>query len=87
MIELKDILINARQESHRMRHYYLGIEHLFIALLEIKSGLTSNILAESGLSSEYVIDAIRRKTGNATHGCCVRNCSRDCQRTKPQQHH
>jgi hypothetical protein len=66
MIELKDILINARQESHRMRHYYLGIEHLFIALLEIKSGLTSSILAEDGLSSEYVIDAIRRKTGKGS---------------------
>jgi hypothetical protein len=66
MIELKDILINARQESHRMRHYYLGIEHLFIALLEIKGGLTSAILADDGISAEYVIDAIRRKAGKGS---------------------
>ncbi|MCA9914306.1 MAG: hypothetical protein KC496_13210, partial [Anaerolineae bacterium] len=60
---IKDILINARQEAHRMRHYYLGVEHLFIALLEIKSGLTSTLLSEQGFTPEYVIDAIRRKAG------------------------
>lgn len=66
IIPLKDILISARQESYRMRHYYLGVEHLFIALLEIKSGLASSILAEQGLAPEYVIDAIRRKAGKGS---------------------
>lgn len=65
-IPLKDILINARQESHRMRHYFMGVEHLFIGLLEIKSGLASSILTEMGLSPEYVIDAIRRKAGKGS---------------------
>lgn len=65
-IQLKDIIISARQESHRMRHYYLGVEHLFISLLEIRGGLTSNILSDQGLSPEYVIDAIRRKTGKGS---------------------
>ena len=60
-IPLRDILINARQESFRMRHYYLGVEHLFIALLEIQGGLTGGILADYGLAPEYVVDAIRRK--------------------------
>ncbi len=67
LTSIKDILINARQEAHRMRHYYLGVEHLFIALLEIKSGLTSTILSEQGLSPEYIIDAIRRKAGKGGH--------------------
>lgn len=62
-IALKDILISARQESYRMRHFYVGVEHLFIALLEIKGGLTASILQEQGLPPEYVIDAIRRKVG------------------------
>lgn len=62
-VPLRDILITARQESHRMRHYYMGAEHLFIALLEIKSGLMSTILTEDGLSPDYVIDGIRRKIG------------------------
>lgn len=60
---IKDILIAARQESHRMRHYYLGVEHLFIALLEQKGGLTTSILTERGLSSDYLIDLVRRKAG------------------------
>lgn len=65
-VTLKDILINARQESFRMRHYYLGVEHLFIALLEIQGGLTPNILSDHGLAPEYVVDAIRRKTGKGS---------------------
>ncbi|MBI1259983.1 MAG: phosphotransferase [Chloroflexi bacterium] len=62
-IALKDILINARQESYRMQHYYLGVEHLFIGLLDIQGGLTSSLLEERGLTTEYVVDAIRRKAG------------------------
>jgi len=66
LIPFKDILISARQESYRMRHYFLGVEHLFIALLEIKRGLTSNIISDHGLTPEYVIDAIRRKAGKGS---------------------
>lgn len=62
-IALKDILINARQESYRMQHYYLGVEHLFIGLLDVQGGLTSSLLEERGLTTEYVVDAIRRKAG------------------------
>jgi hypothetical protein len=65
-IPIKDILITARQESHRMRHFYLGVEHLFIALLEIKSGITSAILSDNGLAPEYVIDRIRRKVAKGS---------------------
>ncbi len=65
-IELKDILINARQESHRMQHYYIGVEHLFVALLEIQSGLASSLLEAQGLTPEYVIDAVRRKIGRGS---------------------
>lgn len=65
-IALKDILISARQESYRMRHFYLGVEHLFIALLEVKGGLTSALIQERGLKPEYVIDAMRRKVGKGS---------------------
>jgi len=46
-----------------MRHWYLGVEHLFIALLEPQGGLTRTILQDQGLTPDYVIDAIRRRTG------------------------
>jgi len=65
-IGLKDILISARQESHRMRHYYLGVEHIFIALLEVKGGIASDILESYGLQPSYVVDAIRRKVGKGS---------------------
>ncbi len=65
-IALKDILISARQESYQMRHFYLGVEHFFVALLEIKGGLVSAILQEQGLTAEYVTDAIRRKVGKGS---------------------
>lgn len=65
-IALKDILISARQESYRMRHFYLGVEHLFIALLEVKGGLASALIQERGLTPEYVIDAMRRKVGKGS---------------------
>lgn len=65
-ISLKDLLIAARQESHRMRHYYLGVEHLFIAMLSIRESLAAALLANTGFAPEYVIDAIRRKIGKGS---------------------
>lgn len=65
-IELKDVLITARQESSRMRHRYLGAEHLFIALLTIKGGLTAVLLEEQGYKPEYLIDSVRRKIGKGS---------------------
>lgn len=65
-IELKDILINARQEAHRMQHYYIGVEHLLVGLLEIQGSLARSLLEAQGLAPEYVIDAIRRKIGKGS---------------------
>lgn len=65
-VELTEILISARQESNRMRHYYIGIEHLFIALLDIQGGLARSILEELGLTPDYASDAIRRKIGKGS---------------------
>ncbi len=62
-IVIRDILINARQESFRMQHYFLGVEHLFIGLLEIQGGLTASIVESQGYTTEYVIDVIRRQIG------------------------
>ncbi len=67
VISLKDILINARQESVQMRHHYLGVEHLFIAMLQIQGGITASIIEDYGFTTEYVIDAIRRKTDKGSN--------------------
>lgn len=65
-IALKDILINARQESFRMQHYYLGVEHYFVGLLEVHGGLARTAIEAQGFTSEYIIDAVRRHTGKGT---------------------
>jgi hypothetical protein len=65
-IPYRDILIGARQEAFRMRHFFVGVEHLFIALLEIRGSLTAKLMQEYGLAPEYVIDAIRRKMGKGS---------------------
>lgn len=65
-VELKDILIASRQESHRMQHYYIGVEHLFIALLDIRGGLARSILEERGMTPDYIIDAVRQKIGKGS---------------------
>ncbi len=65
-ITLRDLLISARSESVLMRHNYLGVEHLLIALLNIPNGLTSTLLQEQGLAPLYARDAIRRKVGKGT---------------------
>lgn len=62
-VSLGDILINARQESIRMRHYYLGVEHLFVSLLEIQGGLTASLLELHGITPRYIVDSIRRIAG------------------------
>jgi hypothetical protein len=65
-ITLRDLIINARQESVQMRNFFIGVEHLFIALLQIQGGLAGSIVQEQGLTPDYVTEAIRRKTGKGT---------------------
>jgi hypothetical protein len=62
-ISISDILINARTESHNMRHHYIGVEHLLTGLLTVQGGLTAAVFEGFGLSPDYVCDSIRRKIG------------------------
>lgn len=60
---LTDFLPLAQQESYQMRHYFIGVEHLFISLLETKGSIAARILEESGYTPDYIINAIRLKIG------------------------
>lgn len=62
-ILLRDILIWARQESLHARHYFLGVEHLFIALLQIQGGLAQSILQDQKIPAQSFIKVIRRRAG------------------------
>lgn len=62
-IRLSEILNIARQESARLYHHYIGVEHLFIALTKLKNGLSSGVLQHCGLEPRFVRYSIREVIG------------------------
>jgi ATP-dependent Clp protease ATP-binding subunit ClpA len=61
--EAKQILTLAGQESVNLKHFYLGVEHLFIALTEIPAGLAQGVLQHFGVDAKQVRDTIRSTIG------------------------
>ncbi|MBN1680523.1 MAG: phosphotransferase [Anaerolineae bacterium] len=62
-IGLQNIETLARQESAKLHHYFIGVEHLFIALTQLKGGLTAAVLEHHGLSPRFVRYSIRETIG------------------------
>ncbi|MEL7675489.1 MAG: Clp protease N-terminal domain-containing protein [Chloroflexota bacterium] len=60
---LQDIMNLARQESTRLHHYFIGVEHLFVALTQLQGGLTAAVLESHGLSPRFVRYSIRESVG------------------------
>jgi ATP-dependent Clp protease ATP-binding subunit ClpC len=61
--ESEQILALARQESENLQHFYLGVEHIFIALTKVENGLTQAVLNQFNLDPKQVRDAIRSFIG------------------------
>lgn len=61
--EAKQILALAKQESENLEHFYLGVEHIFIALTKVENGVTQAVLQQLGLDPKQVRDAIRAFSG------------------------
>src|SRR5689334_13142234 len=62
-ISLRDIEAIARIESAKMQHFYIGVEHLFIALTKLDGGLTADIFENGGQSARYLRYATREAAG------------------------
>ncbi|MCD4687517.1 MAG: phosphotransferase, partial [Anaerolineae bacterium] len=62
-VGFQDIMALARQESARLHHYFIGVEHLFIALTRLKGGLTNAALEQHGLSGRFVRYSILETIG------------------------
>lgn len=58
------ILPRAAEEARRLRHDYIGTEHLFIAISKTKDGSTANLLKRAGLKPMDVRNAIRMEIGS-----------------------
>jgi Clp amino terminal domain, pathogenicity island component len=59
--EAKDVLVSAQEEARSLRHNYLGVEHLLLAL----SGDSSigSLLRAAGASRGAIVEQIRRIVG------------------------
>ncbi|GAB4528179.1 MAG: ATP-dependent Clp protease ATP-binding subunit [Anaerolineales bacterium] len=61
------VLSLAHQEAERMRHNYIGTEHLLLGLLQEEGGVAGRVLHELGLETARVQELIERLTGFGTY--------------------
>jgi ATP-dependent Clp protease ATP-binding subunit ClpC len=61
------VLSLAHQEAERMRHNYIGTEHLLLGLIREEGGVAGRVLRELGLESERVQEVVERFTGSGQH--------------------
>jgi len=57
------VLSLAHQEAERMRHSYIGTEHLLLGLIREEGGVAGRVLRELGLEVERVQEIVERLTG------------------------
>ena len=60
-----DLQALVEEESQRLNHYYLGVEHLFLALLAIDDSLTVHVLQQMDLSPDYTGFLIEDQLGKS----------------------
>ncbi len=57
------VLSLAHQEAERMRHNYIGTEHLLLGLIREEGGVAGRVLRELGLEASRVQEMVERLTG------------------------
>jgi ATP-dependent Clp protease ATP-binding subunit ClpC len=57
------VLTLAHQEAERMRHNYIGTEHLLLGLIREEGGVAGRVLRELGLEADRVQQIVERLTG------------------------
>jgi hypothetical protein len=62
-VSLQEIEALAQIESARLHHYFIGVEHLFVALTQLDEGLTVTVMEHHGLSPRFVRYSIRESIG------------------------
>jgi ATP-dependent Clp protease ATP-binding subunit ClpC len=61
------VLSLAHQEAERMRHNYIGTEHLLLGLIREDGGVAGRVLRELGLEPDRVQEMVERLTGAGTY--------------------
>ncbi len=54
----QQILSFAIEESQKRQHYYLGVEHIFLALTEVETTLFEETMGKLGLNPHEVINCV-----------------------------
>ncbi len=57
------VLSLAHQEAERMRHNFIGTEHLLLGLIWEEGGVAGRVLRELGLDADRVTEVVERLTG------------------------
>ena len=61
------VLSLAHQEAERMRHNYIGTEHLLLGLIREDGGVAARVLRELGLEVKRVEEIVERLTGTGQY--------------------
>ncbi|MCJ7533583.1 MAG: NDP-hexose 4-ketoreductase, partial [Anaerolineales bacterium] len=61
------VLSLAHQEAERMRHNYIGTEHLLLGLIIEDGGVAGRVLRELGLEATRVQEIVIRLTGTGKY--------------------
>jgi hypothetical protein len=62
--EAKDVVVTAQEEALSLRHNYLGVEHLLLALSA--DGIIGPLLRAGGASRDAILEQIRRIVGEGS---------------------
>jgi ATP-dependent Clp protease ATP-binding subunit ClpC len=61
------VLSLAHQEAERMRHNYIGTEHLLLGLIREEGGVAGRVLRELGLEADRVQEIVERLAGTGQY--------------------
>lgn len=53
----------AQREAEKLQHFWVGVEHLFIALTRLEGGVTHQVLDQLGHAPSYLRYAVRSEAG------------------------
>ncbi len=53
------VLTSAIEESQRRQHYYLGVEHIFLALMEVEASLFTDIAEKLNVNTQKIISSLQ----------------------------
>jgi len=60
---LRQIMSDAQKEADKLKDEYISTEHLFLAMLKVKSSEAGRILGENGVTEEAVLEALKAVRG------------------------